>query len=101
MAFQKRILDATETEGSLFYHPGNMLVSILLSDHAGGTWTLQKQTPDGAWVDLGGDLGVEFDSDGEQFFYGTPILPYRLTGGTVGAKAWVLIADYAPGAGDG
>ena len=101
MASITQILKATETTGSLFNHPGSKLVSIFLSDHAGGTWKLQKQNPDGDWVDLDGGLGVEFDSEGEQFFYGTPLLFYRLTGGSVGAKAWLLIADYAPGVGSG
>ena len=92
----KKILGIAQTTSAEFGHPGG-LAFILMDRHAGETWTLQVQTPEGRWVDLSGVGGVEFDENGMQVFYGTGALSYRLTGGTVGAEAWVVSNEYAPG----
>ena len=57
---------------------------IQLRDHAGGTWTLQDQAPDESWD----DTDIAFDANGIKSFHASPEIPYRITGGTVGAKAW-------------
>ena len=60
--------------------------TVFLTGHAGGTWTLQAESPDGDWI----ATNVTFTADGIQsniiFEEG---VRYRLTGGTVGAKAWI------------
>ena len=81
---RRQVLTSTQTESDEFNFrsPG---ASILLSGHAGGIWTLQVKSPSGDWI----DTDLTFDEDG-----GEPILviaeeSYRLTGGSVGAEAWV------------
>lgn len=92
----KRVLGPTQTTSDEFAAPGG-LAHLLLSGHSGGTWKLQVKDPDGTWVDLDGDTGVTFDDDGMVTWYGTAHLMYRLTGGTVGAKAWMVSNAPAPG----
>ena len=83
----KQFLIATQTTSD--EHPaagGRYSGTIFLTDHAGGTWTLQAESPDGDWV----DTNVTFTADGIQsniiFEQG---ISYRLNGGSAGAKAWV------------
>ena len=92
MAIQ--ILSSTQTTSDEYEAAGTRARggSVILADHAGGTWKLQVQYPGDSdtWV----DTGVEFDDDGVQgaldFVQGWR---YRLTGGTVGAKA--SIAEFS------
>lgn len=94
-----QILTETQTTSDTFSLRGGP-VFILLSDHAGGTWTLEIQNPDGDWVDIGeGAGGVSFDDNGLVYFYGMPWMSYRLTGGDDGAKAWIAYGDPIPGSG--
>ena len=80
-----QVLFATESESDPFNFPADGAGKILLDGHQGGTWTLQIQSPLGNWL----DTDITFSENG-----GSPdIIPfrlsYRLTGGTVGAQAWI------------
>ena len=57
-----------------------------LSGYAGGTWTLQRQAPDGEWA----DEEAEFDGNGARFVKTIVGRTYRLRliGKRVGALAW-------------
>lgn len=57
---------------------------IMLTDHAGGTWTLRFRNPDGDWW----DTDITFTGDGIKDFRSAKTIPWRLTGGDAGAKAW-------------
>ena len=93
----KAVLAATETTGSEFFVTEDRAF-LLMEGHAGGEWTLQIKTPDDTWMDIADSSGgILFDDDGLQFFYGQAYLPYRLTGGTVGAQAWLISSRRAPG----
>lgn len=84
------ILDDSDSDGSVFYVDEGTAF-ILLTGHAGGTWKLQVYTPDDVWEDIAdASGGVSFDSNGLVVFYAQPALGYRLSGGTAGAKAWLL-----------
>ena len=94
----KQVLEATETTSKPFtvYTP---IAAILLADHAGGTWKLQVLKP-------GGDQDVETDwvddeytatDNGLKAIYTFPELLYRITGGDVGAEAWLLQNMAVPG----
>lgn len=92
-----QILGTTQTTSDTFTPIGGEMY-LLMDGHAGGTWKLQVKAPSGNWVDLDGDPGgVKFEADGMIHFYGVPWLPYRLTGGTAGAQAWVTYDDPIPG----
>ena len=86
----KKILDTSESTGSTFSLPRGHRVATILTGHSGGTWTMQFQDPDGTWVDIGDQ---EFDGDGYWAWYASHELSYRLTGGTAGAKAWIVGID--------
>ena len=88
----QQVLDASQTTGSEFTHPGTVAF-LILADHIGGTWQLQVKAPNGTWV----DDEMTFIDDGIQIWYGTPSLPYRLTSGSVGASAWLLTNAYKAG----
>ena len=90
------ILASTQDTSDTFRTRGGISF-LLLSGHAGGTWKLQVEDPDGVWVDVTGDQGVQFNDDGYQVFYADSELTFRLTGGTVGAKAWLTTGVYVPG----
>ena len=83
----RQFLDITQATSEAHEAAGTRYSgTIFLTDHAGGTWTLQAQSPDGDWV----DTNVTFKDNGIQssiiFEQG---IHYRLAGGTVGAKAWI------------
>ena len=59
--------------------------TILLSGHAGGTWTLEVQSPSGVWV----PTDLTFAEDGGETIFTVPLL-YRIMGGDMGAEAWVF-----------
>ena len=86
------ILDATQTTGDEFYPPGGTAL-ILLTGHAGGTWQLEVQAPDGTWV----EDEMTFTDNGIKAWFNVAHLKYRLTGGNAGAKAWVFSNGYKPG----
>ena len=93
----QQILASADSVGSEFNAPEEKMF-ILLTDHAGGDWILQIKNPDGDWKDIADDSGgVQFDSDGLTIFYCQAYLPYRLNGGTAGAKAWLISGEKMPG----
>ena len=59
----------------------------IVAGHAGGTWVTEYQPAAGEpWI----DLDVDFDGDGVQRFVAVHAGRYRIRGGTVGAKAWIV-----------
>ncbi len=86
MADPVLLLENTEATSEEFTGLG-IPMWIQIGSHAGGVWTLQAQDPDGNWEDLDGQT---FDGGGLWLIALTPPgVPMRITGGTVGAKAWV------------
>ena len=79
-----QILTDTQAEGSEFSVSG-IYSEIVLSKHSGGTWTLQRKTPDDEWI----DTNVSFTGNDVKSFVGMPGVVYRVEGGTTGATAWV------------
>lgn len=86
----KQILFAHETTGDSFVTEAG-IGQILLSDHSGGTWTLQVRSPSGDWL----DTDATWTGNGIRSFDAQADFPYRMNGGTAGALAW-----YAPGGGE-
>ena len=84
----KKILDIAQVTGDVFKPIGGPSV-ILLSGHTGGTWTLQVENPNGIWQ----DTAISFTAVGDQGFRLSPELSYRLSGGTVGAEAWLVTVN--------
>ena len=83
----KQILSATQATSDEFPAGGNRYsATVMLTAHAGGTWTLQVEAPDGTWIDTNVTLTANDIFSDVIFERG---LKYRLTGGSVGAKAWV------------
>ena len=70
--------------------PGQLFV--LFGTHAGGNWKLEIQDPDGNWIDVSPDPNP-FSETGLWWFESAAALRYRLSGGVVGAKAWVSNAN--------
>ena len=91
-----RILSSTQAESDVFHHPGGVGVFIGMRAHAGGTWSLWAQFPDGEWEDVGsGD--VEFTDNSIRVLFDAPaVLSYQLRGGTQGAVAWLLSNERYP-----
>ena len=88
----KQILFETQTQGDEYEAAGGLTNggSIVVSAHAGGTWTLQVEAPDGTWI----STSITFTANGIQGALAfEPGLKYRLNGVTVGAKGW--ISEYA------
>ena len=82
-----QILAATQSTSDIWLFSGKDGV-IIISDHAGGTWTLQVEAPDLTWI----ATDVTFTANGiKADFVTTPGLRYRLTGGTAGATAWAAV----------
>ena len=80
-----QILEATETTGSLFGTLGG-LYEVHLESHAGGVWVVeQRARAAGAWI----ETDLTFDDDGVKGIYTTTAWEYRITGGTVGAIAYI------------
>lgn len=79
----KQVLHATQTTSDVWTSTG--AGDIILDSHAGGTWTLQVESPGGNWI----DTDVTWTDDGiKTTFKQTQGLRYRITGGTAGARAW-------------
>ena len=90
-----KILSSTQSQSDIFVHPGGVGVFIGLRAHAGGTWSLFVEFPDGTWVDVGsGD--VEFTEDAIRIFDAPAVLRYQLRGGNAGAVAWLLSNEKFP-----
>ena len=83
------ILEITETTGSMIIGFGGWY-NVLLDTHKGGTWVLQQESPIGNWI----DSDLTFDDSGTKIYLLSAAYQYRLTGGMVGAQAW--IADCEP-----
>ena len=91
----RQILETTQATGSVFMVRGGAptfsgpqdLLSrqqVLLDTHAGGVWTLQVKSPGDVWI----DTDIAFSDMGVKAFWGSPELEYRLSGGTVGTRAY-------------
>ena len=79
-------LKSTQTASDPFYLNGGDYFA-LLSDYTGTEiWLLEIENPDGDWI----GTGVTFTNNGIKVFKSTQLLRYRLSGGDVGAKAWVF-----------
>ena len=86
-----RVLDVGQQHGREFRHAGHSQGDFILCHHSGaGLVILQAQTPDGEWIDLGGDGGVEFSESGMQQFFGSSEITYRLRCDGPGSKAWLV-----------
>lgn len=84
---EKQILLNTEATSQTFSgYTG--ICQLTITDHAGGTWTLQRQSPVQAshWI----DLDVTFAAEGAKVFYASPNTTYRVHGGTAGATGWII-----------
>ena len=80
------ILDVTDSVGE-FSHPGGE--AFILIRHNGGTWKVQFRDPDDTvWID--DDPTLEATESQMVLWHGSPELKYRLAGGDLGAKAWLL-----------
>ena len=77
-----QVLEDTDTTSSTFKMPGGVQF-VQVGGHAGGTWVVELENPDGDWVGL-----FNFDADGEKAFNSFHGDTYRLHGGNAGAKAW-------------
>ena len=82
-----QILNETQDTSYEFYLPTGTQ-GILVTDHAGGTWILQCSIDGSDWI----DTDLDTDSDGLGSFQAFATLRYRLSGGTMGAKAYVTKA---------
>ena len=83
-----QILEATETTGSVFDTYGG-LYEVHLEAHSGGVWTVeQRARVAGAWI----ETDLTFDDDGVKAIFTTTAWEYRITGGTVGAIAYMAAA---------
>lgn len=92
----QQILAANQSEAE-FRHPGG-IVFILIGSHAGGTWKVQVRDPDDTeWID--DDPALEASGSQIVIWHGSPELRYRIVGGSVGAKAWLVRNSQHPGAG--
>ena len=84
----KQILADTQTTSDEYHAGGNRYsATVILTNHAGGTWTLEVEAPDGTWVDPESVQFTKNDVFSNVIFERG--LNYRLTGGSVGATAWV------------
>ena len=91
--YMKQILSITQTISEEFQLPGGNSF-ITLAVHSGGTWKLQMKTPDDEWIAFD---DVIFAAAGQKAFVSVFGPMYRVTGGTVGAKAWISTNVYQPG----
>ena len=83
-----QILENNETMGREFYCPPDKAF-VEVTGHAGGTWTLEKEAPNGEWL----CLDVTFKDSGSKAFYTDTRAKYRINGGNVGAQAFLKGAD--------
>ena len=65
---------------------------IILNPHTGGTWVVEIKDPDGEWVNISPTSGG-MDEAGMYWYKSSAAIRYRLSGGTLGAKAWVTNAN--------
>ena len=74
-----------DSPGESFDLPSGGTQSIECDTHNGGTWTLQKMSEGGTWI----DTDVDFTGVGIQFFH-VPAggASYRMNGGTTGARVY-------------
>ena len=79
------LTDTQTTSAEVGLDPGTY--QAIAADHAGGTWVTEYQPATGEpWI----DLDVDFGGDGVQRFVAVRPGRYRIRGGTVGAKAWIV-----------
>lgn len=78
----RQILSATDNEATINDLRGGAYLLLLKSN--GGTWALAVLTPDEDEIEV-----ATFASDTQQRFEIADDTPIKLSGGTVGAKAWV------------
>ena len=80
----KQILRTNQTTVDFTASGENLL---LLTEHAGGTWTLQIVAPSPSTAAI--DTGITFTGDGQQRFAVPANTKLRLSSGTAGARAFV------------
>ena len=81
-----QVLTATQTT-SAEVELGSGAFQATVAGHAGGTWVTEYQPATGEpWI----DLDLDFAGDGVQRFVTVRPGRYRIRGGTVGAKAWIV-----------
>ena len=83
-----QILENTQGEGSSV-KGGSGIQFVQVDDHAGETWTLQYQQPDGGWE----DTDITFTDSGIKEYQSNFGTRYRLSGGTVGAVGYITGAS--------
>ena len=84
----RQFLAATQATGDVVVSERTAPALVMLAQHAGGTWTLQFQAPNGDWI----DSDITFVANGGKAFRAFQGLPMRMHGGTAGALAWTDIA---------
>ena len=91
MAVSKRrqILDATAATSDVFrVSPGGQY-QLIVTEHAGGTWQLEcRISKDHDWISVGSD--GEFSADGIKSMFLNSECEWRLSGGTMGAEAYLI-----------
>ena len=82
----QKILESTDATGKEFSTPGGVCL-IQLENHAGSTWQLEAMKIDKTgWV----EDQMTFDDDGLKAWWSAHEVIYRLTGGSVGAEAYLI-----------
>ena len=82
----QKILESNEATGKEFSTPGGICL-VQLENHAGGEWQLESKKFSGdGWV----KDQMTFVDEGRKAWYTTYDSKYRLTGGDVGAEAYLL-----------
>ena len=82
----KLILDTTDADNSAQFLSNGGICFAICDTHAGGTWTLQIQSPGDEWVD---SSNVLFTSKDVFQFRVPQGLECRFNGGTTGARIYI------------
>ena len=86
----QKILESHEATGQEFSTPGGVSL-IQLENHAGGEWQLESKKFSGdGWV----QDQMTFDDNGLKAWHTSSKLTYRLTGGSMGAEAYLFSTLY-------
>ena len=91
MAVSKRrqILANTEATSDVFKLDPGGHYQLIVTEHAGGVWQLEGRiSKDHDWISVGSD--GEFTGDGIKSMFLNGEMEWRLTGGTVGAEAYII-----------
>ena len=83
----RQVLDVADSESQEFVGNGQPLY-VVFDTHAGGSWILEARSMNGVWVNAGPDPSP-FSSTGLWWIRTGYGVRYRLSGGSVGARAQV------------